>query len=63
MVISGFDLQMFALENIGGKIQVPHMVFEGSVDGPCEVEAEKWVWFQRYTGPTLGEGKKPFPDP
>ena len=56
-------LEMFTLENIGGKIQVPLMEFEGNIDGPCEVEAEKWIWFQRYTGPTLGEGEKPFLDP
>ena len=49
------DLEMFTLENIGGKIQVPYMAFEGSFDGPCEVRPEKWIWFQRYSGPTLGE--------
>lgn len=57
------DLEMFTLENIGGKIQVPHMVFEGSVDGSCEVDAEKWLGRHFYTGPVVGEGEKPFPDP
>ena len=56
------DLEMFTLENIGGKIQVPQMIFEGSIDGPCEVEAEKWVWFQHYSGPKLGEDAG-FPHP
>ena len=23
----------------------------------------KWVWFQRYSGPTVGEGEKPFLNP
>lgn len=57
------DLKMFTLENISGKIQVPLMKFEGSVDGQCEVEAGKWIGFIRYRGPTVGEGEKPFPDP
>lgn len=56
-------LKMFTLENIGGKIQVPLMKFEGNVDGQCEVEAGKWIGFIRYRGPTVGEGEKPFPDP
>ena len=57
------DLEIFTLENKGGRIQVPRMEFQGSVDGPCVVFPEKWIWFQRYTGPTLGEGEKPFPNP
>lgn len=51
------DLEVFTLENKGGRIQVPRMEFQGSIDGPCVVFPEKWIWHQRYTGPKLGEGE------
>lgn len=46
--------EFFTLENIGGKIQVPRMVCNGAIDGPCEIWPEEWLEF--YTGRTVGEG-------
>lgn len=51
------DLEIFTLENKGGRIQVPRMEFQGSIDGPCAVFPENWIWNRRYTGPTLGKGE------
>lgn len=51
------DLEVFTLENKGGRIQVPRMEFQGSIDGPCVVFPEKWIWHGRYTGPKLSEGE------
>jgi hypothetical protein len=52
------DLEVFTLENKGGRIQVPRMEFQGSIDGPCVVFPEKWIWHGCYAGPKLSEGER-----